>query len=57
VMPDHVHALVWFPKTDQLTKFIHEWKRLSSCYVREWYRRNAPNYVVFVLTSGFWRGR
>ena len=56
VMPNHVHALVWFPKTGQLTKFIHEWKRLSSYYIREWYRTNAPNYVRgFGEGDKFWQ--
>jgi putative transposase len=45
LMPDHVHALVWFPQPGQLRKFVHEWKRLSSYYVRQWYRTTAPNYV------------
>src|SRR5262249_16675059 len=27
IMPDHVHAIVWFPETGQLSRFVHEWKR------------------------------
>ncbi|MBN2292522.1 MAG: transposase [Pirellulales bacterium] len=38
-MPDHVHAIVWFPQTGQLSVFMQQWKRLTShhiaCFVRE----------------------
>ncbi len=46
IMPDHVHALVWFPATRQLSPFMHEWKRQSSLRIRTWYRDYAPNYVA-----------
>jgi len=42
-MPDHVHALVWFPEIDQLNRLMHEWKRPSSLRVRAWYRQQAAN--------------
>ncbi len=51
LMPDHVHALVWFPETGQLSRFIHELKRQSSLSIRTWYRENAANYF-----SGFGEG-
>ena len=38
VMPDHVHAIVWFPERGQLSRFVHEWKRRSSFHIRAWYR-------------------
>ena len=41
VMPDHVHAVVWFPTTGQLSGFMHAWKRKSSFLIRSWYRREA----------------
>src|SRR5262245_3970725 len=44
IMPDHVHALVWFPRTGQLSGFMHEWKRYSSRMVREWYREQNLRY-------------
>lgn len=52
IMPDHVHAIVWFPETGQLTRFMHGWKRISSYHIRNWYHREAPNYFV-----GFGEGR
>jgi putative transposase len=33
IMPDHVHALVWFPKTRQLSPFMNKWKDQSSSSV------------------------
>ena len=33
VMPDHVHAIVWFPIPGQLSVFMQQWKRLSSRHI------------------------
>jgi putative transposase len=44
VMPDHVHAVVWFPKVRQLSRFMHGWKRLSSFGIRQWYRDDRTAY-------------
>jgi putative transposase len=44
VMPDHVHALVWFPETGELSRFVHEWKRRSSYQIRAWYRDGNARY-------------
>jgi putative transposase len=44
IMPEHVHAIVWFPQTGQLSRFMHEWKRRSSLLIRTWYREHAPAY-------------
>ncbi|HEY0984947.1 transposase, partial [Schlesneria sp.] len=30
IMPDHVHALIWFPETCQLSPFMNKWKELTS---------------------------
>jgi hypothetical protein len=30
IMPAHVHAVVWFPETGQLSNFIQGWKRTFS---------------------------
>jgi putative transposase len=48
LMPDHVHALIWLPKTDQLSRFMHEWKRQSSLRVRQWYRQKTANYSASI---------
>jgi putative transposase len=58
IMPDHVHALVWFPKTGQLSPFMHEWKRQSSLRIRGWYRKKAPNYAAdFGEGKRFWQAK
>ncbi|WP_339612400.1 transposase [uncultured Rubinisphaera sp.] len=44
IMPDHVHALLWFPTPGQLSSFLHEWKRQTSLRIRKWYRENASGY-------------
>ena len=35
VMPDHVHTLVWFPETHQVSDFMHDWKQQSSVEIRK----------------------
>ncbi len=44
VMPDHVHAIVWFPERGQLSLFVHEWKRRSSRLIRAWYQAGDAAY-------------
>jgi len=44
VMPDHVHAIVWFPRPGCLSGFMHEWKRYSSRLIREWYLQQQMRY-------------
>jgi putative transposase len=56
VMPDHVHALVWFRRTGCLSKFMHAWKRKSSFHIRNWHREHAPNYFAgFGEGERFWQ--
>ncbi|HEY0980902.1 MULTISPECIES: REP-associated tyrosine transposase [unclassified Schlesneria] len=56
LMPDHVHALLWFPVTGQLSRFMHEWKRQSSLAIRKWYREEAPSYAAsFGEGDRFWQ--
>ncbi len=55
IMPDHVHALVWFPETGKLSGFMHGWKRKSSFHIRNWYDAEAPNYGLKTgATERFW---
>ena len=44
VMPDHVHAIVWFPEPGQLSRFMHGWKRLASYHIRAWYQSQDYEY-------------
>lgn len=56
IMPDHVHAVIWLPQTDQLSGLMHEWKRQSSLRIRRWYRDHAPNYEAsFGTATRFWQ--
>lgn len=56
LMPDHVHALVWFPHTGELSRFMQEWKRQSSLRVRRWYRERTANYTAeFGDGDKFWQ--
>jgi len=56
IMLNHVHALIWFPEPEQLSPFMHEWKRQSSLRIRSWYRENAANYVTaFGEGKRFWQ--
>jgi len=55
VMPDHVHAIVWFARTGCLSTFMHEWKRYSSRLIREWYGKQSLNYFQeFKSGDRFW---
>ena len=44
VMPEHVHAVVWFPQPNQLSRFMREWKRTSSHGICDWFRKHRPQY-------------
>jgi putative transposase len=56
LMPDHVHALVWLPQPQDLARFLHGWKRMSSFRIRQWYAEKAPNYFTgFGPGERFWQ--
>jgi len=57
IMPDHVHALVWFPATDQLSRFINEWKSQSSAALRKLYESKFPEYWNQVERTSVWQPR
>jgi putative transposase len=44
VMPDHVHALIWFSDTGQLSSFMDKWKELTSKTIKKLYRDKFSNY-------------
>ncbi len=51
VMPDHVHAIVWFPHSRQLSVFIQQWKRLSSYRLRRFLRNDLPEYASCIPSN------
>lgn len=58
VMPDHVHAVLWFPESNRLSRFMHGWKRKSSHALKNFLRQEAPEYAGQMDMSGpLWRRR
>jgi len=44
VMPNHVHAMVWFPEEYQISPFMDKWKELSSKQIKDVYSRQFTAY-------------
>ena len=44
IMPDHVHALVWFPELHQLSAFMNKWKDQTSRSLKDLFRSRFPAY-------------
>lgn len=44
IMPDHVHALIWFPEAGQLSPFMNRWKGESSHALKTLFQSSFPNY-------------
>ena len=58
IMPDHVHALIWFPKIGQLSRFMQQWKGRSSKAIKEFLYRSMPEYASkFSKTDPIWQVR
>jgi len=52
VMPDHVHAALWYPMGDSdHSKVMQTWKRLSSHYLIQYYQEKNPEILSFLKTS------
>jgi putative transposase len=45
VMPEHVHALVWFHDEDRLSLFMNQWKRRSSIQPKRLHRDRLSAYA------------
>ena len=56
-MPDHVHAIVWFPQTGRLSEFMKQWKRTSSLRIRQLFEDNLQQYAGFVAGSPVWQAK
>jgi putative transposase len=52
IMPDHVHALVWFEEKGRLSVFINQWKRRSSMQLKRLYEECLPSYGRAVDLKG-----
>jgi len=56
LMPDHVHAIVWFPETDRLSAFMKQWKQRSSVEIKELLRTFLTQYAENVdATDPVWQ--
>jgi putative transposase len=45
VMPNHVHAIVWFAAAGVLSSFMKSWKQTTSLRLKRVLRGVAPNYT------------
>ena len=44
IMPDHVHALVWFPELQQISSFMNKWKEMSAKTLKKVLPQRFPEY-------------
>jgi len=45
IMPDHVHAAIWFAEPGKLSTFMQQWKRRASLEIKKHLRKERPNYL------------
>ena len=56
VMPDHVHAIVWFPEVGCLSSFMQNWKSRSSRQLKTFVRGRMPEYAKSIdRKEPFWQ--
>ena len=56
VMPEHVHTVVWFPRPDQISHFMKQWKQRSSIQIKRLIRSLLVRYAETIdLTEPFWQ--
>ena len=57
VMPDHVHALIWFPKPGQLSAFMQQWKQRSAFALKQLFCTRFTQYARWVENDAVWQAR
>lgn len=56
VMPNHVHAIVWFDEQDQLSHFMKQWKQRSSVEVKKHLFEFRQKYLgSFSIADPVWQ--
>lgn len=56
IMPDHVHAVVWFPQPQQLGTFMKQWKQRSSYSLKQIQSSVLPLYDAKIRQDDpFWQ--
>jgi putative transposase len=51
IMPNHVHALVWFGEKDQGSYFLKQWKQRSSVELKKYLEAFLPGYAKSLNAS------
>lgn len=51
VMPDHVHLIVWFEQTGEISRFMKSWKQTSSMKLKRMLCGVAPEYAKKIPVS------
>jgi len=55
-MPHPAHALIWFPQTGQLSRFMQQWKGRSSSRIKEFLFQSLPEYgAKFSVKDPIWQ--
>ena len=58
VMPNHVHALVWFAEPARLAPFMEQWKRVTSLRIKSFFAEKLPAYAARINESdSVWQAR
>ena len=58
VMPNHVHAIVWFGEPGSLSPFMKSWKQTTSLRLKRVLRGVAPCYASKIaLAEPFWQAK
>ncbi|MFO1091758.1 MAG: transposase [Planctomycetaceae bacterium] len=57
IMPDHVHAVIWFPQPGQLSEFMQQWKQRSAFALKQLYRTHFPEYARWTENDSVWQAR
>jgi putative transposase len=56
VMPNHIHAILWFRAANSLSPFMKIWKQTTSIRLKRVLRGVAPNYASTIPPSDpFWQ--
>jgi putative transposase len=56
-MPNHVHAILWFPAEGQLSECMKQWKRTSSVKVRKLLEQHLARYRDKVPGDPVWQAK
>ena len=57
IMPNHVHALLWFPQDDTLSAFVQIWKQKTSVELAKLFHKWMPEYGRSIIDDPVWQRR